>query len=469
MHGNYTETHGRLTSFVKSNVYNEQNKWAKTNETEDEPLMQQETKWENTEKASENIRSDNGLSGKRIGVLHSTFLVSGGIERMPLMEAAHLSKNNHVSVFCTMYDKEKCFSEMMKRLDVRRFFYDIPFPRIRRSANHLVAYLANRLSPRKFAEFDVLLCNHQPSIWIAYYAKKRYGVPYVYYAQGISRELYPRKVDIDVKDKWDRDRAAHTGLFSKIKHFKNIDRKAVLEADAVTTVSHKISSELEDIFGRKDVIICNPCVDTEKFKPLPYEATKAVLSDFAIKRPFILTTNRHEAHKKLDWLVEMMPIILKKHPDATLVITGKKNDYCTPSIVNKINSLGLTRNVRLTGEISDLTLVSLYNQADVYAYSPPDEDFGLGPVEAMSCGTVPVAWNAAGPKESIVDGENGLLAKPFEIPDMAEKVLKLIDEEKLRERLRAKGRAHVNAHFTWKRHMDIVEGTIMRILEGGKP
>ncbi|MEM2901066.1 MAG: glycosyltransferase family 4 protein, partial [Thermoplasmata archaeon] len=341
------------------------------------------------------------LVGKRLGVLHSTFLTSGGIERMPLMHALKLSEKNEVTVFCTMYDKEKCFPELMKKLKVKRFFYDIPFPKVRRSINHFAAYVYNSINPRKFANFDLLLCNHQPSIWLGYRAKRRYGVPYIYYAQGISRELYPREVDLDVRKNWDKDRAVPTGLFSKISHFKKIDMKSVREA-----VSKKIAKEIEDVFGIEGVKICYPCVDVDKFKRYPEEETKGVIDKFRIRRPFILTTNRHEAHKKLDWLIDMMKIVAKEYAESTLVITGKKNDFYTPFLEKKIKDSGLEKNVILTNEITDQELVSLYNQADVYVYSPPEEDFGLGPIEAMSCGTVPIAWNSAGPKESIIDGEN---------------------------------------------------------------
>jgi len=387
---------------------------------------------------------------------------------MPLMQAFKLSDKNDVTVFCTMYDKEKCFPELMRKLKVKRFFYDIPFPKIRRSVNHLAAYIYNSINPRKFSNYDLLICNHQPSIWLGYRAKKRYGVPYIYYAQGISRELYPREVDLNVKDNWDKDRSVPTGLFSKISHFKKIDKKAVREADAVLTVSKKISKELETIFGRDDVKICNPCVDVDKFKRYPEEDTKGVVDKFRIGRPFILTTNRHEAHKKLDWLVDMMKFVVKTYPESSLVITGKKNDFYTPFLEKRIKDLNLEKNVILTNEITDYELVSLYNQADVYVYSPPEEDFGLGPIEAMSCGTVPIAWNAAGPKESIIDGENGFLAEPYRIEDMAEKVLKFLSDERLKEKMREKCRKHVVQNYSWEKHMEVLEGTIIEVLDKNK-
>jgi glycosyltransferase involved in cell wall biosynthesis len=88
-------------------------------------------------------------------------------------------------------------------------------------------------------------------------------------------------------------------------------------------------------------------------------------------------------------------------------------------------------NVRFLGFRSTEELVKLYNVADVYAYPSPMEDFGLGPVEAMACGTPAVVWDdGGGPCETTVTGFSGFRAQPYDFEDFAEKTMKAFDVDK---------------------------------------
>lgn len=61
------------------------------------------------------------------------------------------------------------------------------------------------------------------------------------------------------------------------------------------------------------------------------------------------------------------------------------------------------------GDVSDEELVKLYSQAKAFLALSKDEDFGITPVEAMSCGTPVIAFNGGGYKETVVDGKTGIL------------------------------------------------------------
>jgi len=63
---------------------------------------------------------------------------------------------------------------------------------------------------------------------------------------------------------------------------------------------------------------------------------------------------------------------------------------------------------------SDLLLSQLYSAADVFVAPSIAEAFGKTIVEAMACGTPPVAFNATGPATIIEHKLNGYLAEPFE-------------------------------------------------------
>ena len=76
---------------------------------------------------------------------------------------------------------------------------------------------------------------------------------------------------------------------------------------------------------------------------------------------------------------------------------------------------------------------SFYSNASVYVYTAPEEDFGMGVVEAMACATPVVAWDAAGPSKIIKNGKTGLLAKPYVNTDFVDKIQKVIAEKNVQQ------------------------------------
>jgi glycosyltransferase involved in cell wall biosynthesis len=118
--------------------------------------------------------------------------------------------------------------------------------------------------------------------------------------------------------------------------------------------------------------------------------------------------------------------------------------------------------VKFLGFKSQKELVKLYNAADVYVYSVPKEDFGLGPVEAMACGTPSIVWDdGGGPCETVIEGETGFRAEPYNRRDFAEKTLKAIEINK--EEVSEKTRRFVEKNFSCEKHLEILEENIQKL------
>lgn len=74
----------------------------------------------------------------------------------------------------------------------------------------------------------------------------------------------------------------------------------------------------------------------------------------------------------------------------------------------------------------DEELRKLIQEATATIYVPVDEDFGMSPIESMSCGTPVIGVNDGGLKETILDGKTGILIHPDCKPsDIAEAVKKI--------------------------------------------
>jgi glycosyltransferase involved in cell wall biosynthesis len=68
-----------------------------------------------------------------------------------------------------------------------------------------------------------------------------------------------------------------------------------------------------------------------------------------------------------------------------------------------------TEHIEYFGIVTDEALFALYSGAKAFLALATNEDFGMTPVEAMSCGTPVIAYNGGGYAESVIDGKTGIL------------------------------------------------------------
>ena len=95
-------------------------------------------------------------------------------------------------------------------------------------------------------------------------------------------------------------------------------------------------------------------------------------------------------------------------------------------------------------------VVALYQRAGVVACAQIREPFGLVPLEAMACATPVVAVDEGGFRETIRDGETGLLVAR-EAGLLGATIATVLDDGELAARLGRAGRAEVEREWTWTR------------------
>lgn len=409
-----------------------------------------------------------------IALFHCSFTYSGGGERIVLEEAKELKRRGHnVEIWAPTLDRKKCYPKDIENLHVRTFLPQLPsfmpfnYAIIMLTTAFLAPFFAGR-----FHHVDVFIGENQPGAWLAFCIATILGKPYIVYMNQPNRLLYPRTVDREVK--WQNLRGYNT-IRKVIRHFRPLaeflDRVSFTNGKAMLMNGVYIGQTIEKIYQKKGVICPagtrivakNQLVAQKNIYKGSIRIANTQGEDFFIKRPFILLTNRHVPQKKFDFAIEAMREIVKRFPEAQLIIPGSFTNH-TKVLLEKVEKLHLEKNIVFLGQIPESQLQKLYRNACVYVYTAPDEDFGMGVIEAMGAGVAVVAWNFAGPTVTVVNGKTGFLAKPYDIKDFGQKIASILSDPNLRAKMSKNAWLHTKKYFSWQVHTDILEKEIRKAL-----
>jgi glycosyltransferase involved in cell wall biosynthesis len=158
--------------------------------------------------------------------------------------------------------------------------------------------------------------------------------------------------------------------------------------------------------------------------------------------PRLLYVGRLKAYKRIELLLDM----LIELPGVTLDIAGQGDHGET--LEDEIARRGLADRVRVHGHVDEEAKAELYRQAWVHVTASASEGWSLTVMEAALCATPSAALAVGGLRESIVDGETGVLASGP--ADLTAKVGRLLDDRALRERLGGAARERALT-FSWDR------------------
>ncbi|MGC8949527.1 MAG: glycosyltransferase, partial [Thermoprotei archaeon] len=107
----------------------------------------------------------------------------------------------------------------------------------------------------------------------------------------------------------------------------------------------------------------------------------------------------------------------------------------------------------------DEFLAKLYSSSDIFIFTSYKESFGLPPLEAMACGTAVVTTDCGGFRDYAVDGYNSLIVPPGDPKAVADAVIKILRDSKLRERL-VEGGLETAKRWTWDKVVNVFEKAI---------
>ena len=216
------------------------------------------------------------------------------------------------------------------------------------------------------------------------------------------------------------------------------------------TVSESTRHGLIEKFGipAERIFVVPNGVDLDVYRP--------VCGKFSV--PTVLWVGRVKRYKRVDNILMAFKIVKRNLSDAKLIVVGE-GDYL-PHLRLLSERLGL-HDVVFAGRVSEAEKVRLMSGAWVIVSASIVEGWALTVTEAAACGTPCVAYDVPGLRDSVKDGETGLLAESGNVKDLAEKILTVLEDAELREKL-SRNALEYAKQFSW----DKTAEEFLKVLEG---
>ncbi|OIO56905.1 MAG: hypothetical protein COX57_08150 [Alphaproteobacteria bacterium CG_4_10_14_0_2_um_filter_63_37] len=234
------------------------------------------------------------------------------------------------------------------------------------------------------------------------------------------------------------------------------------EAEKVVVLSDFTTRRLAEVFGRGNgVVKISGGVAGERFRAMEDQRPQ-LRARWGMKSPTFLTVRNLVARTGVDLLVDAFALLHGRHPGIQLLIAG--TGALEGQIRAQIAAKGLEDSVRMLGFVEEDDLPGLYAAADCFVLPTRFmEGFGLVTVEALACGT-PVVATPVGANHEVAGGwRNDAVVDSLEPTSLAsgmERVLRVLERDETGVRASA---ASYGAKFTWRRHVDKLEETLMAL------
>jgi glycosyltransferase involved in cell wall biosynthesis len=175
-----------------------------------------------------------------------------------------------------------------------------------------------------------------------------------------------------------------------------------------------------------------------KVVPNPVTLYPDVIDDVPKDPGRIIFVGRFNHEKRIDRLITAFSMIADKYPVWHVDIFGDGNEK--DNLIRQISDLKLESRVIIHEPTK--AIYDEYKRSEMLVLCSEHEASPLVLVEAMACGVPCVSLDCPnGPREIISDSENGLLAKDGNVEDLSAKIEWLIIHEKERKNMGKKARA----------------------------
>jgi glycosyltransferase involved in cell wall biosynthesis len=238
-------------------------------------------------------------------------------------------------------------------------------------------------------------------------------------------------------------------------------RRAYFGADAAIRCSALNPDDGRLLDAQREYVIPygidDPCPNSSesKFKPLGFSNTELRILFVGILR---------ESKGVLD-LIEACGKLAANDVPFQLEMMGQwHSEDFTAKANQRIQELGLNKNVRFLGVLTGDDKFAAFHRANVFCFPTffNCETFGLVLLEAMACRLPVVSTRWRGIPSIVDEGSSGYLVEPRDVEALADRLTTLADDPELRERMGRAGRAKFEQEYTFPKYANRMRSALLQ-------
>ena len=225
--------------------------------------------------------------------------------------------------------------------------------------------------------------------------------------------------------------------------------KVVKTSDILITVSEFEKQRIDSFFGLNGDTtraVYNG-VSTHFLPVTDEEVLKSTKTKYGLPDRFFFFLGNTDPKKNTRGALKAFSDFRKQNNDDYKLVMLDYDETELMKLLNEIGDRTLRKHIILTGYVVNTDLPAIYSLCSVFLYPSLRESFGIPMLEAMRSGAPVITSDTSAMPE--VSGGAGLIIDPFKPEQISEAMLKLHDNEALKQELREKGFKQAEK-FSWK-------------------
>ncbi len=247
----------------------------------------------------------------------------------------------------------------------------------------------------------------------------------------------------------------HEVGWSMIPGARQALKRILADADVITYISQYTLGRLRPFMPNDAQVLSLPSgIDVDRFRPDPV-ARGALRERYHLAdAPTVVCVSRLVPRKGQDTLIRVWPRVVKRIPDARLVIVGW-GSYAT-ALAHLRRDSPVRDSITLTGEVPAEELPLHDAMADVFAMPCRTrgrgldvEGLGIVFLEASAAGVPVIAGDSGGAPETVREGVTGTVVDGRDEDAVVSAIVGLLEDPQARARMGAAGRQWMEQEWTW--------------------
>lgn len=217
-------------------------------------------------------------------------------------------------------------------------------------------------------------------------------------------------------------------------------------------------STREDMLARgleAPIVVIRNGVDTDLYTPAA-DGRRA-------EKPTALYLGRLKRYKGVDDLIRAVALL--DGSDLELQIAGDGDDRSRLESLGE--NLGIGDRLHFLGFVDETRKLELFRKAWLHVLPSSKEGWGMTNLEAAACGTPSVASDSPGLRESVRDGETGVLVPHGDVEALADAIARLVADDEKRERMGLRARRFAET-LSWEAASLAVEDVLREAAKAGR-